>query len=179
MSSTNDMVEDLYDVLQGRFFGKFPGTVISNDDKQNRARLKVSVPGVMQGQEIWALPCVPYAGAGVGLYAVPPEGANIWVEFLGGDPSHPVWVGCFWADGQTDSSENKPTNLVLRTGDCSVVIDEEAGTITLTGGDGSSIVLGDSGITLDGTEINQSANGSKLGLSASGLDALNGAFTVT
>jgi hypothetical protein len=23
-------------------------------------------------------------------------GANIWVEFEGGDPDYPIWVGCFW-----------------------------------------------------------------------------------
>ena len=28
--------------------------------------------------------------------AIPPIGANVWVEYEGGDPNYPVWVGCFW-----------------------------------------------------------------------------------
>ena len=42
------------------------------------------------------MPCVPYAGSGVGFFAVPPVGANVWVEFEGGDPDYPIWSGCFW-----------------------------------------------------------------------------------
>jgi len=178
MSRMQD-VEQLFEALQERFFGKYPGVVVDNADPENRGRLKVNVPDVMTDQGIWAQACVPYAGDGVGFYAVPPTGATVWVEFQAGDPSHPIWVGCQWAQGQTDSSENVPGKMVLRTGSCSLVIDEDAGTITIEASDGSKIVIGNGGIALEGSEINMSANGSQLTLSASGLDALNGAFTVT
>lgn len=36
------------------------------------------------------------AGDGVGMFFVPPEGANVWIEFEGGDPE-----GCFWDIGKT------------------------------------------------------------------------------
>ena len=39
---------------------------------------------------------MPYAGPGVGFFAIPPKGANIWVEFEGGDPDRAIWTGCFW-----------------------------------------------------------------------------------
>jgi len=178
MSQMQD-IEQIFEALQDRFFGKYPGVVVDNEDPENRGRLKVNVPDVMTDQNIWAKACVPYAGDGVGFYAVPPAGATIWVEFQAGDPSHPIWVGCQWAKDQTDSSENVPAKLVMRTGTCSLVIDEEAGTITIEAGDGSQVLIGDGGIKLEGSEINLSGDGSQVTLSATGLDALNGSLTVT
>ena len=39
-------------------------------------------------------------GDGVGFFAMPPTGANVWVEFEGGDPDYPIWTGCFWGTGE-------------------------------------------------------------------------------
>ena len=69
----------------------------------------------------WALPCTPYAGPGVGLYAVPPIGASIWVEFEGGDPESPIWSGCFWNAGETPAAATDPSVTVLQVGNASVV----------------------------------------------------------
>ena len=30
----------------------------------------------------------------------PSIGANVWVEFERGDPDKPIWVGCWWGEGQ-------------------------------------------------------------------------------
>ena len=46
------------------------------------------------------MPCAPFAGSGVGFFALPPVGANVWVEFEGGDPDYPIWSGCFWGAGE-------------------------------------------------------------------------------
>jgi uncharacterized protein involved in type VI secretion and phage assembly len=46
------------------------------------------------------MPSVPYAGPGVGFFAIPPNGANVWVEFEGGDSDYPIWAGCFWGMDQ-------------------------------------------------------------------------------
>jgi len=43
---------------------------------------------------------VPYAGIGQGLFALPPIGADVWVEFEAGDPNYPVWTGCFWEEDE-------------------------------------------------------------------------------
>jgi hypothetical protein len=42
------------------------------------------------------MPCVPVAGIQMGIYALPPIGAGVWVEFEQGDPDYPIWVGGFW-----------------------------------------------------------------------------------
>jgi len=83
------------------FFGKYRGTVENPIDLQGLGRIQVSVPDVLlDGTLAWAMPCSPYAGDGVGFFAIPPKGANVWVEFERGDPDYPVWTGCFWDMGQ-------------------------------------------------------------------------------
>jgi hypothetical protein len=80
------------------FFGKYRGKVENNVDPSQLGRLQVSVPAVLGDTTLnWALPCMPFAGSGVGLFAVPPIGANVWVEFEGGNTDQPIWSGCFWS----------------------------------------------------------------------------------
>ena len=77
--------------------GKFRGRVENNIDPMMLGRIQVSVPDVLgDARFAWAVPCVPYAGDGVGLFAIPPIGSHVWVEFEGGDAERPIWVGCFW-----------------------------------------------------------------------------------
>lgn len=83
------------------FFGKYRGKVENNLDPMQQGRLQVSVPTVLgSGKLSWAMPCVPFAGPSVGFFAIPPSGANVWVEFEGGDPNFPIWSGCFWGVGE-------------------------------------------------------------------------------
>lgn len=83
------------------FFGKYRGKVENNIDPMQMGRIQVSAPAVLgEGTLSWAMPSVPYAGPGVGFFAIPPTGANIWVEFEGGDPDYPIWSGCFWGTAE-------------------------------------------------------------------------------
>ena len=71
------------------FFGKYRGQVTNNVDPEMRGRIQVQVPAVLgEGRNSWALPATPYGGDGVGFFAIPPIGANVWVEFEGGNPGH-------------------------------------------------------------------------------------------
>lgn len=84
------------------FFGKYRGTVANPADPQGMGRIQVIVPSVLgDGRLAWAMPCLPGAGPGVGLYAIPPIGAKVWVEFEAGDPDYPIWSGGFWDLGDT------------------------------------------------------------------------------
>ena len=84
-----------------QFFGKYRGKVENNVDPMQLGRVQVGVPAVLGGGRLsWAMPCVPYAGPGVGFFAIPPVGANIWVEFEDGKPDSPIWSGCFWGTGE-------------------------------------------------------------------------------
>lgn len=83
------------------FFGKYRGKVVNNVDPMFMGRVMVSCPTVLGLNTInWAMPSSPYAGPGVGFFAIPPVGANIWVEFEGGDPDYPIYSGCFWGIGE-------------------------------------------------------------------------------
>jgi uncharacterized protein involved in type VI secretion and phage assembly len=141
-----------------RFYGKYRGTVDDNADSRNRGRIKVSAPTVMGDRDSnWALPCVPYAGEGVGFFAIPPNGANVWVEFEGGDPSRPIWTGCFWEEGQTPvGSSYTVDKKILKTAAGVITVDEgsESAGITIVtrdsnGNDKMKIVVNNEGIEID------------------------------
>jgi uncharacterized protein involved in type VI secretion and phage assembly len=115
----------LHEYLRSHFFGKYRGTVSDNDDPTSRGRIKVKVPAILGDLEVWAMPCVPYAGAGVGFYSVPPSGAGVWVEFEAGDPSYPVWTGCFWADGELPDTSG-PDVKIWKTDSLTLRLDDSA-----------------------------------------------------
>lgn len=99
-----------------QFFGKYRGKVENNLDPMQQGRVQVSVPAVLgEGRLSWAMPCVPYAGPGVGFFAVPPTGANVWVEFEGGDTDYPIWSGCFWGVGEVPARPAVAQMKVLKT----------------------------------------------------------------
>lgn len=87
------------------FFGKYRGVVENPLDLQGLGRVQVSVPDVLgDGKLAWAMPCLPGAGPSMGFFAIPPQGANVWVEFERGDPDYPIWSGGFWKMGDTPAA---------------------------------------------------------------------------
>ena len=67
-------------------------------------RIKAKVPAVLGETDTgWCMPCVPYAGPGVGIAFLPEKGSGVWIEFEGGDVSYPIWVGGYWREGEVPS----------------------------------------------------------------------------
>jgi hypothetical protein len=95
--------------------GKVRGKVVNNVDPLMLGRIIALVPTVSELPLTWATPCVPYAGKGVGFFALPPIGANVWIEFEGGDPGKPIWTGCFWGKGEAPAQPAVPTTTLLKT----------------------------------------------------------------
>lgn len=170
--------EELYNTLGDRFFGKYRGEVVTNNDPDRRGRLEVLVPNVMGAQAVWALPCVPYAGPSEGLFAMPPVGAKVWVEFEVGDTNFPVWTGCFWGTGDIATADADPEVKFLRTAGATIRIDDQAGTVTIETQDGTKITLGRGEIKFEAPQITSDANGGKLVMTPAGMDVMNGAFVV-
>ena len=142
---TNQVIEQLLDWTRNRYFGKYRGTVTDNADPTHRGRVKVRVPAVLGDLETWALPCLPYAGNGVGVYTVPEPGAGVWVEFEAGDASYPIWTGGFWADGELPKNEQGtpavPSLRIIRSEKGLLVsFDDDAQVLTLSDEDGSNIM---------------------------------------
>jgi uncharacterized protein involved in type VI secretion and phage assembly len=104
----------------------------------------------------WALPCAPFAGPSVGFFMMPPVGANVWVEFEGGNPEAPIWSGCFWGVGEFPATLALPQTKVLKTDTVTVTLSDVpgAGGVTIETTDGKKIVL-----TALGIEINDGAGG--------------------
>ena len=80
-----------------KLFGKYRGTCVNNIDPQQMGRIQVLVPSIGIPPSSWAMPCLPVAGTQTGVFTVPAIGAGVWVEFEGGDPDYPVWVGGFYS----------------------------------------------------------------------------------
>lgn len=99
--------------VERRFYGKYRGFVVDNDDPERLGRLKLTVPSVL-GTEVvtgWATPCVPYGGAANrGTLFVPEVDAGVWVEFEEGDLEFPIWVGTFWSKPGGESELPRPND---------------------------------------------------------------------
>nr|MDT0659425.1 phage baseplate assembly protein V [Micromonospora sp. DSM 115978] len=146
-----------------RYYGKYRGTVTANIDPLQQGRVQVSCPAVLgDGRSSWALPSAPYAGNGVGLFTVPPVGANIWVEFEAGDPERPICGGCFWGTGEAPARPALAEMKVFKTA-----------SVTLTIND----LPGAGGVTL---EVNPPAVATplRIALTAAGIELTNGAASV-
>jgi uncharacterized protein involved in type VI secretion and phage assembly len=176
----------LLDLVRSRYFGKYRGTVTDNSDPTGRGRLQVRVPAVLGELQVWAMPCVPYAGASVGFYSLPEPGAGVWLEFEGGDPSYPIWVGCFWADDQLPDESDahikiwKTESLTLRLDDTNDELLAEAGSgskVNISSdvkseSGGSTHTVGSGGVVSDG-------GGGKVEVTTVSVKVNDGAMEVT
>lgn len=136
------------------FYGKYRGVVTGNRDPLMMGRIRARVPDVLGNEESgWAMPSVPYAGKGVGLFLVPPVDASVWIEFEHGDPDYPIWTGCFWAQGEVPATPATAEMKVLKT---------DVGTITLND------LPGAGGITIETTA------GMKFVFNTAGIEITNG-----
>jgi hypothetical protein len=171
------LIDDVVELLQNRYWGKYRGFVHENDDPTGRGRLQVVVPAIFGEQPVWALPCVPYAGPGVGFYALPPKKAGVWVEFEGGHLEHPIWVGCFWGDGEIAERDARPGVLFLRSRHVSIRIDDDGPSLELSVGDASSIRLDLSEIVHKSSTVVAQAGTKRTALNAIHFDVHDGVLT--
>jgi uncharacterized protein involved in type VI secretion and phage assembly len=165
------------------YFGKYRGTVYSNNDPHHLGRLMLLVPDVLGSTPSnWAEPCVPLAGRGeaMGVYLVPPIGAGVWVEFEQGDANDPIWVGCRWGNSNDVPSSAKggsfdsPSIVLQSRGQHSIVISDQpgaAGGITLKSAKGVSLLINDNGIFLKSDNGTVNITGT--------MNVNNGALTVS
>ena len=157
------------------FYGKFRGVVSANDDPDRLGRIKAQVQDVLGDQESgWALPALPYAGDGVGLYLIPPINASVWIEFEHGDPDYPIWTGCFWGGrDQLPGSPATPDVKVLKTKSATITLDDSSGKNSI------KIETGKLKIIMDSQGIELSNGSQTVKLSSSNVSINNGALEVT
>jgi len=141
-----------------RYYGKYRGTVLNNEDPMREGRLTLQIPDVLgPAPSNWALPCLPVGGKQMGLWALPPVSAGVWAEFEQGDLTKPIWSG-LWL-GKDDelpvlSNAVLPDlkNIVLQTtGQTTLMLSDLPGPnggILLSAPTGALISITDIGITL-------------------------------
>ena len=83
-----------------KYYGKYRAIVTNNVDPLLIGRIQVICPDAASlVPTTWCMPCVPNAGINMGMFALPVIGSGVWIEFERGDPSKPIWVGCYWGLG--------------------------------------------------------------------------------
>jgi uncharacterized protein involved in type VI secretion and phage assembly len=172
--------------IRSHYFGKYRGTVSDNSDPTNRGRLKVKVPSVLSDQEVWAMPCVPYAGSQVGFYTLPDTGTGVWVEFEAGDVSYPVWTGFFWGDDDLPSEASSAATKVWKTGGVTITIDDDAGEITIVNQSQAKITVSTdielevdpAKVTIATDSVTSECGSGTVEVSATGVNVNDGALQV-
>jgi uncharacterized protein involved in type VI secretion and phage assembly len=124
--------------MASTYYGKYRGVVTDNQDSRRMGRVRARVPEVLGDTESgWALPCVPYAGDGSGVYTVPEPGTGVWIEFEAGDILRPIWSGCWWGENQLPQGQGRATTPSLK------VVRSEQGLMVALDDDGQTIHVSD------------------------------------
>jgi len=133
-------------VETARHYGKYRGTVSDNNDPRNQGRIRAKVPEILGDVACgWALPCTPYAADQMGMYAVPPVGAGVWMEFEGGDPSRPIWSGCWWAarklpNDESGTAATPDVKLLCSEQGLVLALHDDSQTVALSDSSGANIL---------------------------------------
>jgi uncharacterized protein involved in type VI secretion and phage assembly len=171
------VVADLLEKVEHRFYGKYRGIVVDNQDPSKLGRLKLRVPSVL-GKDVvtgWATPCAPYGGAAnLGFLFIPDAGAGVWTEFEEGDLEFPIWSGSFWSqpdstselpksnkgsDGSEESAiQDPPTSKIIKTAKGHTLQFEDADGAEMIlireGSKGHFLTLDQNGITATDADAN-------------------------
>ncbi|KXU84615.1 baseplate assembly protein [Caballeronia megalochromosomata] len=181
------MTLSISSALARTYFGKYRGTVVNNIDPKQEGRLMLTVPDVTgETPTDWAPPVVLLAGPTglpMGMYAIPPIGAGVWVEFEQGDAGKPIWIGCRWgstADIPMSAKLGIPAspNICFQTLNQHMLMlsdmpsSPETGGIVLKSITGAKIIVNDAGIFID------NGKGASITLTANTVNINLGALTV-
>ena len=162
-----------------QFFGKYRGKVENNVDPMQMGRLQVSVAAVLgDGRQSWAMPCAPYFGSGVGLFAIPPTGANVWVEFEAGDSDYPIWSGGFWGTGEAPAQPAIAETKIFKTDGVTLTISDLPGAGGLTIEVGPPVAATQMKLVFDSTGITLSNTAASVKLTAASVSVNDGALEV-
>ena len=164
-----------------KYFGKYRGSVVVNDDPLKMGRIQAQVPDVLgSATSSWAMPAVPLAGPQVAHYVIPPVGAGIWVEFEQGDKSYPIWTGCWWGSqvevpaSALGGAPSSPSIVLQNQGGATLILAGQTGdtSITLKAGK-ASLVITDNAIVIS------NGNGASISLTGNTVTINDGALVVT
>jgi len=159
------------------YFGKYAGIVKDNRDDAMIGRIQVAVPAIFPPDEL----VVARAALPFGFYFVPENGANVWIEFEGGDTGLPLWTGLQYVPGEwaAEAKADPPEVRVIKTpAGHRIVFRNKAGEEAIEIVDGKN----EHAVTLnkDGITVKLGKKNTSLTLAASGVTlASEGDLTIT
>lgn len=112
----------------GRFYSKYRGIVVDNNDPDNLNRVKVTVPEVSLEISEWAFPLNQCGSTDSGFkWLVPRVGSVVWVDYKNGDPLYPLWSYHGWAIDEIpeDLKDNNTMGFVTNYGHKFLIKDDE------------------------------------------------------
>jgi uncharacterized protein involved in type VI secretion and phage assembly len=163
----------------GQFLGVYRGIVASNNDPEQMGRVQIQVPSILETSEsIWAARCSLLAGKSKGAYFMPEPGDEVLVAFEQGDPRQPIVIGSLWnGTDKPPAAEgaNPPDSVIaiqskaqhafvirdapgplggveIRSASGAFISVNNAA-ITIINGNGASIVLQGSTVTVNGKPL--------------------------
>ena len=168
-----------------------------HEDPDSKLRIKLSLPMMADpAPELWARFAAPYATASAGIQFLPEVDDEVVVGFFTADPNTPVVIGALHngvaARGYEATADNyikaiatnaqlkiefddeKKTLTVSTPGGHSVVMDDDATSVTVEDSTGNKLEMTDSGLTLSSPgDVTIKADG-KIDIQATGDATLKG-----
>lgn len=113
----------------------YEGTVVDRNDPDKLGRVKFMIPGLIEPSSPWAFPAGTLGGGAkdTGSFAIPADGAEVYVFFVAGDMEEPRYLAGHW--GETDdgnevpeeAQKDPPDNRVIATPGFRIEMDESDG----------------------------------------------------
>ena len=189
MHNTTKIIQDRGVEAIGRFYSRYRGIVVNNNDPDNLQRLEVIIPNLHAGGiKVWARSASHQGGVNYGMkYFTPLPGEVVWVEFEKGNPMKAVWSYHGWAKVEVpeELKSNTVAGLISPNGN-KVILNDTDGVLSiqvekkisiLTEEEGESISLGipeKCSISLTGDQIEITKGESTITLSDDGITLKKG-----
>ena len=112
-----------------RYYGIYQGVVTNIKDNEKRGRLKVKCPDVLGGstESAWCDPMIPVAYDNGGDFCMPAIDETVWLMFIAGDATRPVWLGNWWQKEMTPLGSTY-TDIdkirIINYADCTITMKE-------------------------------------------------------
>jgi hypothetical protein len=129
----------------GVFLSFYDAQVVSNEDPENKLRLRVKCPAIYGEEEVWAKPRNVNAGKGFGMFMLPEKGQAVRITCQGGRPEYPFWEYCDLEQKKPGELQSKSYLLKSPQGDYIRVGSEK---ITLKNKNGFTVTLDTDGISI-------------------------------
>lgn len=126
--STTHLIQDRGVEAIGRFYSKYRGVVVNNEDPNGLQRIEVIIPNIHNGLKVWAWPVNQQGGINYGLkYFTPLLGEVVWVEFEKGNPLKALWSFHGWAIDEVpdELKSNSVAGFISPNGNKIILDDDE------------------------------------------------------